>query len=185
VTTVAEARRLAAGHLASELPPRWVHVQVVAAVAAEVAVALQLDANVLVASAWLHDIGYASRVASTGLHALDGARYLRRLAISERVLCLVAHHSCAAIEAAERGLGDGLAAEFPREESEISDALCYADMTTGPDGSRLNVMSRIAEIRDRYGPGHVVTGALMRSEREILAAVRRTEARLRVARAAG
>jgi putative nucleotidyltransferase with HDIG domain len=181
VTTVAEARRLAAGHLGSELPQRWVHVQAVAAVAAEVAVALALDADALVASAWLHDIGYAREAASTGFHALDGARFLRGLEMDERVVCLVAHHSCAAVEAAKRGLDEALAVEFPREQSETADALWYADMTTGPDGARVSVEERLEEISGRYGPGDVVTDALAVAAGELVAAVRRTEARLRAA----
>jgi hypothetical protein len=45
----------------------------------------------------------------TGLHALDGARYLRDAQHADAMLCrLVAHHSCAMIEAGERGLADVL-----------------------------------------------------------------------------
>ena len=35
------------------------------------------EAGLLVAAAWLHDIGYASGLRNTGFHPLDGARYLR------------------------------------------------------------------------------------------------------------
>jgi hypothetical protein len=38
---------------------------------------LGADTDLLEAAAWLHDIGYAPGLAVTGLHALDGARYLR------------------------------------------------------------------------------------------------------------
>jgi HD superfamily phosphodiesterase len=58
-------------------------------------------------AAWLHDIGYAPGLAVTGLHALDGARYLRDAQHADAMLCrLVAHHSWAIIEARERGLAD-------------------------------------------------------------------------------
>jgi len=184
VTTVEDARRLAAQHLAVQLPQRWHHVQAVAATAARLAAALdELDSPPLVCSAWLHDIGYAADVAETGFHALDGARYLRGRGIDDRVACLVAHHSCAAVEADERGLSRDLAEEFPREESPTADALLFADMTTGPDGSRISVEDRIREIRDRYGKDDVVTAFVERAEDEIVAAVRRTEARLRLVRA--
>jgi HD superfamily phosphodiesterase len=67
----------------------------------------------LEAAAWLHDIGYAPGLAVTGLHALDGARYLRDAQHADAMLCrLVAHHSCAIIEARERGLADVLSLEF-------------------------------------------------------------------------
>ncbi len=38
---------------------------------------LGADAGLLEAAAWLHDIGYLPELARTGLHGLDGARYLR------------------------------------------------------------------------------------------------------------
>ena len=38
---------------------------------------LGADADLIEAAAWLHDIGYALGLATTGLHQLDGARYLR------------------------------------------------------------------------------------------------------------
>ena len=62
----------------------------------------------LEAAAWLHDIGHAPGLAVTGLHALNGARYLRDAQHADAMLCrLVAHHSCATIEAGERGLAYG------------------------------------------------------------------------------
>ena len=53
------------------------HVQGVAARARGLAPVLGADADLLEAAAWLHDIGYAPGLAATGLHQLDGARYLR------------------------------------------------------------------------------------------------------------
>ena len=58
-------------------------------------------ADLLETAAWLHDVGYAPDLAVTGLHQLDGARYLRDAEYADAMLCrLVAHHSCAIIEAA-------------------------------------------------------------------------------------
>jgi len=55
---------------------------------------LDADADLLEAAAWLHDIGYAPALAVPGLHALDGARYLRDAQHADAMLCrLVAHHS--------------------------------------------------------------------------------------------
>jgi HD superfamily phosphodiesterase len=66
---------------------------------------LGADADLLEAAAWLHDTGYAPGHADTGLHARDGTRYLRDAHHADALLCrLVAHHSCAIIEAEERGL---------------------------------------------------------------------------------
>ncbi|GAB3332603.1 HDIG domain-containing protein [Micromonospora halotolerans] len=150
------AAKIAEAHLANSLPRRWRHVQAVAAKAQQLAQLAGKDGDVLTAAAWLHDIGYAPGITDTGFHSLDGARWLLRQGVTPRLASLVAHHSCASYEADERGLGGALA-EFEREESSTSDALWFADMTTGPDGQDLTVEERLAEIRDRYGADHLVT----------------------------
>jgi hypothetical protein len=63
---------------------------------------------------------------------------------------LVAHHSCAHLEAHERGLSADLA-EFPAGDALLTDALIYCDMTSSPDGDVVTPDERIAEIRTRYG----------------------------------
>jgi putative nucleotidyltransferase with HDIG domain len=176
---VDQARTLAEACLAAELPRRWVHVRAVAAKAEGIALVLaDNDRPVLVSAAWLHDIGYASGIASTGFHPLDGARFLRQQGFDDRVTELVAHHSCAVVEAEEREMYGELAAEFHREYSPTADALWYCDMTTGPDGQDFDVLERLDEIRNRYGPDHVVTRFINRAELDIVDAVRRTEERL-------
>src|SRR6266516_4956738 len=112
-TIAAWAEGLARTLLADSLPRRWSHVQGVAARARTLKPPLGADAELLVAAAWLHDIGYLPELAATGLHSLDGARYLRDAQHAEPLLRrLVAHHSCAVIEAEERGLADILTREF-------------------------------------------------------------------------
>src|SRR4051794_32299795 len=130
---VDRARALAMSQLESALPRRWRHVEAVARKAEGLAGVLfdDPDRPVVVASAWLHDVGYAPAAVQTGLHALDGALWLRQQGFDERVIGLVAHHSCAQLEAAERGLLGALNREFVREESAVADALWYCDMTTG------------------------------------------------------
>jgi HD superfamily phosphodiesterase len=179
VKLVTTARRIAKDKLADPLPRRWEHVRAVAAKADRVSVVLaESERPTLVAAAWLHDIGYAPGIAATGLHALDGARWLRTHGFDGRVAALVAHHSCALFEAEERDLEDELRSEFVAEDSAVTDALWYADMTTGPDGQDFDVFDRLAEIRSRYGPDHLVTRFWTRAEPAIVAAVRRTEERL-------
>ena len=51
-------------------------------------------------------------------------------------------------------------------------------MTTSPDGHRLPVARRLAEIRSRYGPGHLVSRSITRSAPELTAAVGRVAGRL-------
>ncbi|SBT69189.1 HD domain-containing protein [Micromonospora sediminicola] len=173
------ARDMARLLLEAPLPRRWTHVQAVAAKADRISAAVPVeDRSVLVASAWLHDVGYSPTLVDTGFHALDGGRWLRRERFDGRIAALVAHHSCAWLEAEERGLGQVLAAEFPREETAVTDALCFSDMTTGPDGQDFAVLDRLAEIRSRYGPEHLVTRFIKRAEPEMVAAVQRTQRRL-------
>jgi HD superfamily phosphodiesterase len=112
-TLASWAQQLARALLQEALPRRWAHVQGVAARARSLAPVLGDDADLLEAAAWLHDVGYAPALALTGLHALDGARYLRDAQHADAMLCrLIAHHSCAIIEAEERGLADGLSLKF-------------------------------------------------------------------------
>jgi putative nucleotidyltransferase with HDIG domain len=181
VEIVTAARQTARELLAETVPRRWRHVQAVAAKAQRASATAPDDRPLLISAAWLHDIGYAPELAVTGLHALDGARWLREQRFDERITSLVAYHSCAIFEAEERGLADQFRAEFTDEESAAKDALWYADMTTGPDGQDLDVLDRLAEIRERYGPDHVVTRFWAKAEPTLLEAVRRTEARLAAA----
>ena len=133
---------------------------------------LGADTGLLEAAAWLHDIGYLPELAHTGLHGLDGARYLRDVHHADPMLCrLVAHHSCAVIEAEERGLADLLRREFAPPPQPLADALTFCDMTTSPDGEQVHVHRRLAEIHDRYGSGHLVSRSIRRATPLILQAV--------------
>jgi hypothetical protein len=173
-----EAARVAERSLARTLPSRWRHTQSVAARAKDASSVVPGGLDVLVAAAWVHDVGYAPAIAHYGFHPLDGARYLRDLGAGPRLCGLVAHHSAAAIEARLRGLEDTLIAEFRQEHSTVADALWYADLTTGPGGEVFTVEERLDEIAERYGPGDVVTAFVELARPELIAAVRRTEALL-------
>ncbi|AEB47406.1 MULTISPECIES: HD domain-containing protein [Micromonospora] len=172
------AAEAAERNLAVALPRRWRHVRAVAAKAASIGPLVGADVEELAAAAWLHDIGYAPGIVDTGFHALDGARWLVREGYETRLASLVAYHSCAVYEAAERGLRDALLSEFPQEESSTSDALWYADMTTGPDGQNFTVDERLSEIRQRYGPDDLVTRFWVQAEAPLLRAVARTCSRI-------
>ena len=142
------------------LPRRWRHVRAVAAEAARLSTLPAVSGELLVAAAWLHDIGYAPRLAVTGFHPLDGAWFLRDKGAGDRLASLVAHHSCAVYEARVRGLDGVLLAEFEREDSPTYDALVFCDLTTGPNGEPLTYRARMDEVKQRYGPVHEVTRAL-------------------------
>ena len=171
-TLASSAQQLARALLQEPLPRRWAHVQGVAARARSLAPVLGADAGLLEAAAWLHDIGYAPGLAATGFHPLDGARYLRDAQHADALLCrLVAHHSCAIIEAEERGLAGILSVEFTPAPYVLSSVLTYCDMTTSPDGEPVPVEQRLAEIQHRYGPGHLVSRSIQRATPMILGAV--------------
>jgi HD superfamily phosphodiesterase len=175
------AERVARELLAGPLPRRWAHTKGVAAQAKSLAGILGEHADLITAAAWLHDIGYAPAVAATGFHPLDGARYLRDSLHADVRLCrLVAHHTCAVIEAEERGLAGALLAEFEPERPELADTLTYCDMTTGPDGRPLSVEERLAEIRTRYGRGHVVDRSIERATPRIKMSARAVRGQLQV-----
>lgn len=159
-----------------DLGPRRDHVRQVAALAGDVSKALHGEPARLVAAAWLHDIGYAKPLAVSGFHPLDGARFLRTQGCEEIAL-LVAHHSGARYEACLRGIDDYLA-EFPFADSEMDRALTYCDLTTGPDGRRVTLEWRIAEIQRRYGKDHVVAQGIRIGTPEFKIARDQTELRM-------
>lgn len=178
---MAWAAGLAGDKLARTLPRRWAHVQGVGRRAHLVAPLFAVDdGKLLIAAALVHDIGYAPDVANTGFHPLDGALYLRGVGGPDRLVNLVAHHSCATLEAELRGLSDELA-EFEDEKTVLRDTLWWADMTTTPDGGETTVADRVAEIQSRYGPDDLVSRFIRRAWDDLNAAVERTERRLRAA----
>src|SRR6266487_258857 len=173
------AENISRAILQTALPRRWAHTRQVAAVAERLRPVLREDTDLLTAAAWLHDIGYGPALASVGYHPLDGARYLRDVERADGMLCrLVAHHSCAVIEAEERGVAAELIAEFEPAPPYLADALIYCDMASGPDGQPMTVAERLAEITNRYGPADVVSRAIARSAPLLTAAAGRVRQRI-------
>jgi hypothetical protein len=173
------AEEIARKLLEVPLPRRWTHSRGVARQARTLGPILGKDADLLEAAAWLHDIGYSPELADTGFHPLDGARYLRDVQQADDMLCrLVAHHSCAMIEAEERGLRRVLLRDFPPPPRGLAEALTYCDMTTSPDGNQLTVHDRLAEIGMRYGPGHIVTRSIERSSPALVMSAARVQRRM-------
>ncbi|MGW0247966.1 HD domain-containing protein [Nocardia goodfellowii] len=163
------AERVARDKLRDQ-PRRLKHVEGVARHAGRVA-DLVGDPELLVAAAWLHDIGYANELATTGFHPIDGALFLEGQGAPARLCALVANHSCARIEARNRDV----VIEWPDEHSAVRDALWWADMSTTPTGEATDIPSRLTEVRNRYGPNHVVSRSIAEAAPELLAAGARTE----------
>ena len=167
-----------AEELLAPLGDRWLHVQGVTRQAQRVASILAAgDRDVLLAAAYVHDLGYAPALVQTDLHPLDGARHLRALG-HERLAGLVAYHSGARAEAELRELAAELA-EFEDEASATSMALTYCDLTTGATGEAVTLAERVADIERRYGPGHIVTRSVHQARPELERCVQQVEASLR------
>jgi hypothetical protein len=170
------AAATAAGFL-DGLPRRWSHTCGVARAADDIAYIFEpADRPVLRAAAYLHDIGYSADLVASGFHPLDGAAWLQRAGYP-RLAGLIAHHSGARHEARLRGLAADLAS-YLEERSELSDALAYCDLTTGPDGQPMTYLERLTEIADRYGAGHLVSRAVHAAGPELGEAVARIHALL-------
>ncbi len=153
--------------LLSPLGERWRHAQAVANAARELAQQLdQDDGHALIASAYLHDIGYSKALADSGFHPLNGAHHLRALG-HERLAGLVAHHTGAKHEAELRGLHDELAA-FDDERSNVSAALAFCDLTTGPSGESVTPEMRLLDVEARYGESSPVTAGLKAAWPELM-----------------
>ncbi|MFV0260179.1 MAG: HD domain-containing protein [Acidimicrobiales bacterium] len=133
-------------------------------------------ADLLVAAGYLHDIGYAEPVHDTGFHPVDGARYLRRLGYDERLVTLVARHTCARIEAELWNLDHVMDDEFPDDPSLPHDELLFCDLTTSPEGYEVSVGHRLADIRRRYPPSSFVVQFVERAEPDLLAGAWRAQA---------
>jgi hypothetical protein len=148
---VVDAAAEFAQYILHNMPERLEHSRAVAERAMFFTLAVGDDqAPLLVAAAWLHDIGYAPSLKTTGFHPLDGAQHLRAVGWTESVCGLVAHHSGSRFVAHVRGLDDPLA-EFEYRENLLSDALTTADQTIGPDGRPMTVSERIDDTLVRHG----------------------------------
>ncbi|HEX3605413.1 MAG TPA: HD domain-containing protein [Candidatus Dormibacteraeota bacterium] len=164
--------------LLSDLGDRWRHVQGVVEKARWLGGTFEReDQEHLEAAAHLHDVGYSPALFDVGLHQLDGARYVRSCG-HERLAGLVAHHSEARYELGLRGYAKHLEA-YPSERSEVSAALVYCDLTTGPTGQPMEFADRLADVVARYGEYSLVAHALRLATRDLAIAMAATVTRLR------
>ena len=134
------------------------------------------DVELLVAAAYLHDVGYEPELATTQFHPLDGAQWLAGEG-HERLAGLVAHHSGSKHEAAHRGL-DAQLGRYPDEDSLLTAALAYCDMTTGPGGESMTPDERLADVEARHGADSAVARGLRDAWPELMEAVAAVEERL-------
>lgn len=159
--------------LRTEPVGRQLHTRTIGRKAASLARQLGRDGGVLTAAAYMHDIGYSCQLRRTGFHPLDGALYLRDCG-HNRLAGLVAHHSASRYAADLLGWTERLRL-FPWENSLLTDALTYCDMTTDLNGQEVSLDERLKRVTDRYGRGHPVVQALDRAEPSLRASVSRVE----------
>jgi hypothetical protein len=91
------------------------------------------------------------------------------------------YHSGARNEAQLRGLADELA-EFNDERSDVSAALTYCDMHTGPTGEAVTLDERLVGVARRYGLEHVVSRALVQATGDLVRQVEQVERALAASR---
>jgi hypothetical protein len=182
---LAVAARLLAGEVLASVDDdgrRRRHTQAVAARAAEAAHLFDdSTADVLIAAAWLHDIGYAPKLHRHDFHPVDGAEHVEAQLCSPEVAGLIAHQSGARFVAEVRGLTPLMApfGDSTYWTSPLADALTWADQTTEPDGQRTTVEERLREMLIRHGPGSPNARSNHDRAPAIIAAAAATEARLK------
>jgi hypothetical protein len=149
-------------------PGRLDHTSGVARAAAYAAERLpDVPTDLLVAAAWLHDVGHAASLSRTGFHPLDGALYLEQLGWGDDIVRLVAYHSHSVVSAEEVDALTTLQ-RFEPITGLIADTLTFADVIAGPDGRGAPVdflgTSRVA----RPGMTNVETAELADRRRALL-----------------
>jgi HD superfamily phosphodiesterase len=163
--------------LLAPLENRWKHTQGVVKRAHEISKLFNgSDRSLLIAAAYLHDIGYAPSLKRTGYHSIDGAYYLRANG-QERLASLVAHHFEAYTVARQLGLMAELE-KFPAEYSAIANALDYCDLTTNSVGEPISFQERIDDILQRHKDDRIITQATREAIPALRAAYERIQAAL-------
>ena len=146
---VRDAQTMAQTLLADD-QDRLRHVRGAGLVASMAAGALRLDQpELVVAAAWLHDIGYAPAIARTGFHPLDGALFLAHEGWPEEVVFLVAHHSHAAVVAPYYGVEPHMAL-FEHLPGLADDVITFSDLRAGPNGLGADPRDRVKDMRRRH-----------------------------------
>jgi hypothetical protein len=170
--------RKVARHILAHQRFRWAHTQgVVRLVSQSLAVVALEERSLVLAAAYVHDLGHARPLRVTGCHALDGAMYVRAAGYLQ-LASMVAQHSGARCEATLRGLESEMSA-FPFMQSSALDLLTYSDLMTDHRGYRCSVDERLEGVAIRYGNDHILTRSLRLAEPELRENVSRVESRLR------
>lgn len=122
--------------------------------------------NKLIASAYLHDIGYSEELNKFNFHAYDGYKYLLDNEYDKSVLKVILHHTYSELLYYIQGEDRLVITEtynkipltsFTKEEDYIFKLLTLADMKSNYKGEKVTVADRISDIYDRYGEDSIIS----------------------------
>lgn len=121
--------------------------------------------DILLASAYLHDIGYLNTLNKFNFHAYDGYVYLLNKGFDISVCNLVLHHTYSELldvitsdtkkEVLDCYRSNKLV-NLSSEEMYLFKLLSLADMTSDGKGNKVTIAERIEDIRFRYGKDSIV-----------------------------
>lgn len=134
------------------------HILKMAELAAQIPDLPPTDRQTLVYACLLHDIGYHPALVETGFHPFDGAKLLNEAGEPE-LAAIVACHSSAQEEAAERGLPPPALIH-----STPSYLLAYLDWHVGSHGKIFLLDERLTDILNRHGADSIVGRAAIKSK---------------------
>lgn len=153
-------------------PARLKHVYRVAEKVRETAIRLnrrhpemQIDENLAYCAGLLHDIGYNKKIAQTGLHPLDGCRFLEEQGyplLGELIL----GHGCAPEQATMRGL-----AGVTVSHHIIAKLVTYWDMHVKMDGELVSYEERMRDMVARLGADALLVRAQKMGDNRIRAII--------------
>lgn len=120
----------------------------------------------VIASAYLHDIGYLTKLNKEDFHPYDGYVYLKSLGYDNSILNVVLHHTYAEkmVEMNGEVLSEAVKNVFKeisfeclnREDKFIYDLITMSDMLSDGNGELVTIEQRIFDIGERHGYDSII-----------------------------
>jgi hypothetical protein len=154
--------------LSKYIPPdrhRYTHILGVVERMKEVLAQIEMEEEtkeLLLQTAFLHDIGYSDKLNQYDYHPLDGAFFVQQCGFPKPVIAAVLFHS-GAYESVKKTRPDLVSiyaynAQWLDETDQLFiDLITYCDLHTSPVGKKISVKERIDDIVTRYGAEHEVS----------------------------
>jgi putative nucleotidyltransferase with HDIG domain len=118
--------------------------------------------ELLIQSAYLHDVGYSQQLNQYNFHPLDGAVFAQQAGFPKPVIAAVLFHS-EAIETVEESRNDLLPIYslnqklLDEQDWLFIDLVTYCDVQTSPKGEKVSLDERVRDVVERYGENHPVS----------------------------